>query len=848
MMDNNKSKTELIDELNQLRQRVAQLEALTPESPSEPEPLLDCGPNDDLSDQDRPYLLEQLQKQNEYLAALHDTTLDLMNRLDLTDLLQAVVIRAGQLLDTDNGFIGLVEPDESMIAIKVVTGIFARRTGVSMRPNEGVAGTVWQTGEPVVIDSYDYWPHRSPQVVENILGAIIGIPIKSGAKVIGVLGLGFPPEIDQRFDPTEVELLTRFGQLVSIALENARLYAVEQARLEEQARRVEQWRKVQEISSTFNTSLDLEQVLHDACEMFVKLVTVDHCGIILLDETRECGQLVAEYPRTDLCGITIPINPATQQVIDNQSLFVSSNVPDDPAINEHPALKSLGVKSILIAPLVVQDQVIGSIGLDATEQFHTFSEEEQKICQVVAGQIAIAVANARTFAAERKARNQADTLRDVAAILNETLDRTEVLSRILAQLKRIISYSSCSLILRELDTFEIVATHGFKHPERVKGMTFSLANRPHLKQLFDTQRPLVISDTAAYEGWREEEESIIRSWIGVPLIFSGALIGVLSIDHEQPDFYVQTDADLITAFADLAAIAIQKSWLYDQAQQEIIERKRAETESQQAKEAAENANRAKSTFLANMSHELRTPLNAIIGYSEMLIEDAQEAMLHDFIPDLKKINEAGSHLLSVISDILDLSKIEAGKMELYLETFEISRLIDDVALTIQPLVEKNQNNLIVQYSKDIGTMSADMVKIRQALFNLLSNAAKFTERGTITLTVSAENVELALPAHPSLVEAEKTGALHLSSHWLSFCVSDTGIGMSLEQVDKLFHEFAQADISTTRKYGGTGLGLAITQRVCQMMGGDITVESELGGGSTFTIWLPRDVEPVVLKV
>lgn len=134
MMDNNKSKTELIDELNQLRQRVAQLEALTPESPSEPEPLLDCGPNDDLSDQDRPYLLEQLQKQNEYLAALHDTTLDLINRLDLTDLLQAVVIRAGQLLDTDNGFIGLVEPDKSMIAIKVVTGIFARRTGVSMRP------------------------------------------------------------------------------------------------------------------------------------------------------------------------------------------------------------------------------------------------------------------------------------------------------------------------------------------------------------------------------------------------------------------------------------------------------------------------------------------------------------------------------------------------------------------------------------------------------------------------------------------------------------------------------------------------------------------------------------------
>ncbi|MCB0167245.1 MAG: GAF domain-containing protein [Anaerolineae bacterium] len=847
MTDNNKSKTELIDELNQLRQRVAQLEVLTLEIPSELEPMTDRRSNNDYGDQDRTYLLEQLQKQNKYLAALHDTTLDLMNRLDLTDLLQAVVIRAGQLLDTEHGFIGLVEPDESAVAIKVVTGVFATRTGVCMGPNEGVAGTVWQSGQPVVIDAYDHWSNRSPQVINNILGAVVGIPIKSGSKVMGVLGLGLLPGSNQRFGQPEVELLTRFGRLVSIALENARLYAVEQARLEDQARRIEQWRQVQEISATLNTSLDLDQVLHTACEMFINLVTVEHCGIILVDETGEYGQLVAEFPRTELWGIKIPINPVIQQILANRSLFVSSNVPDDPIVNESLSLQSLGVKSILIAPLVVQGQVIGSIGLDATEQTYLFSEEEQKICQVVAGQIAIAIANARTFAAERTARNQADTLRDVAAILNETLDRTEVLTRILAQLKRIITYSSCSIILRELETFQIVATHGFDNPERFEGMTFSLVNRPHLKQLFDTHQPLVISDTALYEGWREEAAVTIRSWIGVPLIFAGALIGVLSIDHEQPNFYVQTDAGLITAFADLAAIAIQKSWLYDQAQQEIIERKRAETESQQAKEAAENANRAKSTFLANMSHELRTPLNAIIGYSEMLIEDAQAAALDDFVPDLKKINEAGSHLLSVISDILDLSKIEAGKMELYLETFEISNLIDDVALTIQPLVEKNQNNLIVQYRKDIGIMSADMVKIRQALFNLLSNAAKFTERGTITLTVSAENVELALPAHPSTVERDTADALHLSSYWISFSVSDTGIGMSPEQVDKLFHEFAQADISTTRKYGGTGLGLAITQRVCQMMGGDITVESELGVGSTFTIWLPRDVEPVVLR-
>ena len=234
---------------------------------------------------------------------------------------------------------------------------------------------------------------------------------------------------------------------------------------------------------------------------------------------------------------------------------------------------------------------------------------------------------------------------------------------------------------------------------------------------------------------------------------------------------------------------------------------------------------AKSKFLATMSHELRTPLNAIIGYSEMLQEEAEDLGHEGFIPDLKKINGAGKHLLVLINDILDLSKIEAGKMELYLESFDLTALLQDVAATAQLLVQKKSNQLETRFPADLGTMRADVTKVRQTLFNLLSNACKFTEDGTITLEAFREE-----PTSP----AEGAG-------WIVFRVTDTGIGMTPEQMGRLFHAFSQADASTVRKYGGTGLGLAITRRFCRMMGGEVSVTSELGKGSAFTIRLPSAV-------
>ncbi len=255
--------------------------------------------------------------------------------------------------------------------------------------------------------------------------------------------------------------------------------------------------------------------------------------------------------------------------------------------------------------------------------------------------------------------------------------------------------------------------------------------------------------------------------------------------------------------------------------QDITERKRAEAKAQAAvmeQLAAEARNRSKSQFLANMSHELRTPLNAIIGYSEMIEEEAQAASQPEMAEDSKIIQSAGRHLLSLINSILDLSKIEAGHMDLHLDCFDIQDLIEEVAATVEPLVAKNRNRFSVNCDASVGEMCADMTKLRQILFNLIGNACKFTEQGQIALSAA----QIMQDGQP----------------WIVLSIADTGIGMNAAQMDRLFEPFSQADASTTRKYGGTGLGLAISKRFCELMGGDIGVESSFGKGSVFRVKLP----------
>ncbi|MCC3437575.1 MAG: urea ABC transporter substrate-binding protein [Oscillatoriales cyanobacterium] len=351
-----------------------------------------------------------------------------------------------------------------------------------------------------------------------------------------------------------------------------------------------------------------------------------------------------------------------------------------------------------------------------------------------------------------------------------------------------------------------------------------------------------------------------QSWLVGALVLSSiagivacvsvsAIIRNLGLLRETAQLIASGDLTARSPVVSNDAIGVLSSTLNTMAQQissllkglEVRQRQLEERsgELEIAKNAAEAANRAKSTFLANMTHELRTPLNAIIGYSELLQEEALELGEEEFVMDLASINMAGKQLLNIISDILDISKIEAGKMTLFLETFDVLNLVDQVMTTVQPLVGKNGNTLSVNCDRDIGTIYADSAKLRQALLNLASNAAKFTDRGKITINVWKEESEV-LPVENSEDLSDIASEFHKYS--IVFQVTDTGIGMTDDQISRLFGAFSQADDSTTRRYGGTGLGLTISRKFCQMMGGDITVESQFDCGSTFTIRLPMAIK------
>jgi hypothetical protein len=336
-------------------------------------------------------------------------------------------------------------------------------------------------------------------------------------------------------------------------------------------------------------------------------------------------------------------------------------------------------------------------------------------------------------------------------------------------------------------------------------------------RVLSSGRPAWIADVTKERNFPRAQmatELGVRGAFGFPVLVGKDVVAVM-------EFFADRAVEPHEALLDVAAqIGTQLG--------RVIERQQSERQLREAKDEAEAATQAKSQFLASMSHELRTPLNAIIGYSEMLHEEAEELGHDAFLPDLVKIREAGKHLLSLINDILDLSKIEAGKMDVLLDDFEVADLIAQVQSVIAPLMAKNANSLVVDCAPDLGAMRSDQTKLRQSLFNLLSNAAKFTKKGKITLA----GRRLA-----------RDGA-----DWLEFKVSDTGIGMTPEQLGRLFQAFAQAEASTSRDYGGTGLGLAITRHFCRMLGGDVAAESAPGQGSTFTIVLPAMVPDAKAEV
>jgi signal transduction histidine kinase len=479
-----------------------------------------------------------------------------------------------------------------------------------------------------------------------------------------------------------------------------------------------------------------------------------------------------------------------------------------------------GFRTMLGVPLLREGVPIGVLVL-MRATVRPFTDKEIELVSTFADQAGIAIENVRLFEAEQqRTRELTESLQQQTATANvlkvisrSTFDLKAVLQTLVESAARLCDADQAQITRQKDGVFFRAEAYGFStefveftrtipiKPERGSTMGRALlgGTTVHI--------PDVQADPE-FTFFEAQKLANVRTALGVPLLREGIPIGVLVLTRSAVRPFTDKQIELVTTFADQAVIAIENVRLFDEIQ----------LKSRQLAEASQH----KSQFLANMSHELRTPLNAIIGVSEMLREDA-EAAKQDTEP-LDRVLGAGRHLLALINGILDLSKIEAGRMELHLELFPLAPVIQDVAKTIEPMATKNGNRLVVDCPADLGTIHADQTRLRQSLLNLASNANKFTEKGTVTIAPQPHRLN--------------------GRDGIAIAVTDTGIGMTPEQMGKLFQEFSQASSRTASKYGGTGLGLAISRHFCRMMGGDITVESEPGKGSAFTIRLPRIVQSV----
>jgi signal transduction histidine kinase len=477
-----------------------------------------------------------------------------------------------------------------------------------------------------------------------------------------------------------------------------------------------------------------------------------------------------------------------------------------------PIARIAGARTLLIVPMVKESELIGAVAI-YRQDVRPFNDKQIEFVRNFAAQAVIAIENTRLLNELRARTDQLarsveelHALGDVTQAVNSTLDLQTVLDTIVAKATQLSGTEAGVMYVFDEATrdFQLRATYGMSAEViaviREHHADFSEAVRAATQQ----RKPDQVTDLQPHSRANQLVLRLgFRARLVVPLLVLDRIVGALVVRRKSPGEFSQGTIDLLQTFAAQSALAIQNARLFSEIQEKSRE--------------VELASEHKSQFVSSMSHELRTPLNAIIGLTEMMVSHAARFGTEKAQEPLQRVNRAGTHLLGLINQVLDLSKIEAGKLELSPETVPVAPLIDEVIGTAKQLAEQNQNRLLVEAQNNLGLLTVDPMRLRQILLNLLSNACKFTKQGEVSL---------------------RARKLSDGGNWIEFAVIDTGIGMTPEQQAKVFEEFVQADASTAKRFGGTGLGLSITRKLAQMMGGDVTVASAPGKGSVFTVRLP----------